>query len=214
VGNGSLTLKFEGLSPVRWRSFLNADLIGPVRAKATVDLANCSTIGTPCGAGVLVVLPDEEYGGICRDFYFLIEPSELPHLHVLKIAKPADLGNEWTTLHYEPLPHCSGDRKVLVDVTALDDMITVSTNAVASAWALKIPTSGGPQRLRAFGLCGIGPKQISWTSFQLSVAEKQPKPSGSEPEFDFDPVENPTLDTVSPLYITIEGTDAILPYNR
>ena len=203
MGNGSLTLKFEGLSPVRWRSFLNADLVGPVRAKATVDLANCSTIGIPCGAGVLVVLPDEEYGGACRDFYFLVEPSELPHLHVLKIAKPADIGNEWTTLHYEPLPHCSGNEKVRVEVTALDDVITVSTNAVTSAWALKIPASGGPQRLRAFGLCGIGPKQISWTSFQLSVAETQPKPSDFEFEFNVDPIEDPTLDTVSPLHIAI-----------
>jgi hypothetical protein len=181
---------------------LNADLVGPVRAKATVDLANCSTTGTPCGAGVLIILPDEEYGGACRDFYFLVEPSELPHLHVLKIAKPADIGNEWVTLHYEPLPHCSGDQKVRVEVTALDDVITVSTNAVTSAWALKIPASGGPQHLRAFGLCGIGPKRMSWTSFQLSVAQTQPKPSDSVSEFQVDPTDDPTLDTVSPLHIT------------
>ena len=171
VGNGAFTLEFEGLRPVRWRSFLNADLLGPVRAEATVDLSRCTTVRTPSGAGVLVILLDPTLGDVCCDLFFLVEPSHLrPVLHVIKLSRTDD----WVNLHSEPLPHCAGQQVVQIEVTLLDDQITVSTNSVASAWTLCTPTSGGPKRLRAFGLCGIGPKKITWTSFGLSVVDPQP----------------------------------------
>jgi len=204
VGNGSLALEFEGYSPVRWRSFLNADLVGPVRVEAIVDLAGCTTTGTPSGAGVLVILPDEEHGGVCRDFFFLVEPSHLPHLRVLKLAKPADQSDDdgWTSLHCEPLPHCSGQETVHIEVTLLDDVITVSANSVVSDWTLRVPTSGGPKRLRAFGLCGIGPRRITWTSFQISVAGEQLAHNHSEPEEN--PADDPELAMVRGVFITRE----------
>jgi hypothetical protein len=177
---------------------LNADLYGPVRVEAAVELAKCITFGTPSGAGVLVILPDES--NVCCDFFFLVEPSKPPYLRVLKLAKPADLTNEWTSLHSEPLPHCFGQQEVLVEVTVLDDMITISTNSVLSAWALKVPATGGPKRLRAFGLCGIGPRRISWSSFHVSVVEAQT--SREEPSWlEDDPENDPELATVNPYYI-------------
>jgi hypothetical protein len=198
IGGGSLTLDFEGLNPVRWRSFLNADLNGPVRVEAAVELAKCTTFGTPSGAGVLVILPDAEHGNACRDFFFLVEPSKPPYLRVLKMAKPADLTNEWASLYSEPLPHCSGQQEVLVEVTVLDDIITVSTNSVPSAWALKVPATGGPKRLRAFGLCGIGPRRISWSSFQVSVAEAQISRNDSSSGVEEDLENDPDVAMVSP----------------
>jgi len=170
---------------------LNADLHGPVRVEATVELANCTTFGTPSGAGVLVVLPDKN--DVCCDFFFLVEPSKPPYLRVLKVAKPADHTNEWTSLHSEPLPHCSGQQEVLVEVTVLDDMITISTNSVPSAWVLKVPATGGPKRLRAFGLCGIGPRRISWSSFQVSVVETHNSRNDPSPWLEEDPENDPEL---------------------
>lgn len=184
VGNGAFKLEFDGMNPVRWRSFLNADLPGLVRVETAVDLANCSTIGTPSGAGVLVILPDEVRGDICSDLFFLVEPSVPPALHALKLSKPADEENELTPLHYEPLPHCSGQQIVSLEVTLLNDLITISTNSVPSAWTLSIPTSGGPKRLRAFGLCCIGPGRVAWTSLRISTADPgdlPPPPPDPEP---------------------------------
>jgi hypothetical protein len=197
AGKGSLTIELEGVKPVRWRSFLNAELLGPVRVEAVVDLAN---LRTPSSAGVLIVLPDKEHGDVCHDFCFLVEPSEPPYLRIVKSAKLGELSNGWTSLHSESLPHCSGQQEIRVEVTALDDIVTVSTNSVASAWALNAPTSGGPQGLRAFGLCGIGPKRISWKSFQVYIAQEQPILNNTSSIFEEDPTDGLDRDTVSPCY--------------
>ena len=198
AGKGSLTIELEGVKPVRWRSFLNADILGPVRVEAVVDLANCVTVGTPGGAGVLLVLPDKEHGDVCHDFCFLVEPSEPPHLRVVKSAKLSALSNEWTSLYSESLPHCSRQQDVRVEVTVLHNVVTVSTNSVASAWALNVPTSGGPQGLRAFGLCGIGPKRIGWKSFQVYVAQEQPILNNTSFIFEEDPADELDRDKVGP----------------
>jgi hypothetical protein len=115
------------------------------------------------------------------------------------MAKPADPTNEWTSLHSEPLPHCLGQQEVLVEVTVLADMITFSTNSVPSAWALKISATGGPKRLRAFGLCGIGPRRFSWSSFHVSVSEAQTSRDGPSWREE-DPENDPELATVNPHY--------------
>jgi hypothetical protein len=213
AGKGSLIIELEGVQPVRWRSFLNAELLGPVRVVAAVDLHNCVTVGSPSGAGVLVILPEEEQGDVCHDFCFLVEPSEPPHLQVIKSAKRSDLSNEWTYLHSESLPHCSGQQEVWVEVTVLDNIMTVSTNSVPSAWALNVPTSGGPQGLRAFGLCGIGPRRISWNSFQVYVSQDQPIPNNTSAIPGEDLPHNFDRDTVSPCHLSCDrkNTHAIFP---
>ena len=203
AGKGSLTIELQGVTPVRWRSFLNAELLGPVRVAAAVDLHNCVTVGTPSGAGVLVVLPEQEHGDVCHDFCFLVEPSEPPYLRIVKSAKRSDLSNEWTSLHSESLPHCLGQQEVLVEVTVLHNMVTVSTNSVASAWALNAPTSGGPRGLRAFGLCGIGPKRISWNSFQVYVSQDQPILNNTSAISEEVSAHDLNWDMVSPRYLKL-----------